>query len=107
MTPDRRHENDVRKPAETVLLGERARDWREGRNPADIYGEYWDLCYDSWEPNGNWLTGHIGYPPVWVDNLDPERHNDGANWAFCDGHVKWMRFEQTVRSQSDNMHDLH
>ena len=24
----------------------------------------------------------------------PARHNDGANWAFADGHVKWGRKEQ-------------
>ncbi|NUQ01203.1 MAG: DUF1559 domain-containing protein, partial [Armatimonadetes bacterium] len=26
-----------------------------------------------------------------------ERHNDGANFVFCDGHVKWMRADQTYR----------
>ena len=25
-----------------------------------------------------------------------ERHNDGANWGFLDGHAKWMRIEQTL-----------
>ncbi len=27
--------------------------------------------------------------------LDYKRHQQGANYFFCDGHAKWMRFEQT------------
>jgi prepilin-type N-terminal cleavage/methylation domain-containing protein/prepilin-type processing-associated H-X9-DG protein len=27
--------------------------------------------------------------------LDYKRHHGGANYFFCDGHAKWMRFEQT------------
>jgi prepilin-type processing-associated H-X9-DG protein len=31
------------------------------------------------------------------------RHFSGANWAFMDGHVKWMRFGQvTELSKKDN-----
>ena len=26
----------------------------------------------------------------------PWVHNDGANWAFADGHVKWLRIRATL-----------
>ena len=26
----------------------------------------------------------------------PDRHLEGSNYAFADGHVKWYRLEQTV-----------
>lgn len=33
------------------------------------------------------------FPPVWpVVN----RHNEGANYCFFDGHAKWLRYEQTL-----------
>jgi prepilin-type N-terminal cleavage/methylation domain-containing protein/prepilin-type processing-associated H-X9-DG protein len=27
-------------------------------------------------------------------------HNDGTNWAFCDGRVKWMYMERTIRPRN-------
>jgi len=31
------------------------------------------------------------YPSTYVHNGVYRAHNDGANFAFCDGHVKWMK----------------
>ena len=107
VTAGGRSMTEIRKPAETILLGERADDWRATRDPADLTGEYWDMCYDNWEPDGNWHTGTIGWPPEWVDCLAIERHSGGSNWLFVDGHAKWMRFGETARSRTDNLHDLH
>ena len=53
---------------------------------------------DGWTPDGNGLDPRIsptnggGGCNGWVPSYNPDnmRHNDGANWAFCDGHVKWM-----------------
>ncbi len=97
------------RPAETILMAERARNWRSmpGNDPNDMFSPYYDLCYDSWLPNGNWFTGLAAWPPVYGDLLDRVRHNGGQNLAFMDGHAKWMRWEQTVRAEDDNMHDLH
>jgi prepilin-type N-terminal cleavage/methylation domain-containing protein/prepilin-type processing-associated H-X9-DG protein len=39
-----------------------------------------------------------------LQELDPKRHNGGANYLFADTHVKWMRFEQTVYPA--NLHEI-
>jgi len=43
------------------------------------------------------------------DPLNPDptanpwvRHNEGANYAFCDGHAKWFRPEQTICRAGDH-----
>ncbi|NSW56527.1 MAG: DUF1559 domain-containing protein [Armatimonadetes bacterium] len=97
------------KPAETILMAERQRGWASmpDNDPSDPMSPYYDLCYDSWLPNGNWYTGTIAWPPVFGDLLDTERHNGGQNFAFMDGHAKWMRWNEAVKSASDNLHDLH
>ncbi|MFW6156261.1 MAG: prepilin-type N-terminal cleavage/methylation domain-containing protein [Armatimonadota bacterium] len=97
------------KPSETILMAERAAGWATApdNDPDDEFSPYYDLCYDSWLPNGDWGAGTIAWPPVFEDLLDTERHNGGANYGFLDGHAKWMRWNETVKSQSDNLHDLH
>ncbi len=98
----------AQKPAETILMAERAANWRNlpDNDPTDEFSPYYDLCYDSWEPNGSWSAGTIAWPPVFGELLDTERHNGGANYGFLDGHAKWMRWGETVKSHVDNMHDL-
>lgn len=105
---------EVPKPAETILMAERARDWAslDGHDAGDQFNPYYDLCYDCFvneggSSGGSWTAGTITWPPVFKERLDTERHNGGANYGFLDGHAKWMRWEETVRSHSDNMHDLH
>ena len=101
--------NAAAKPAETILMAERAANWRNlpDNDPTDHTSPYYDLCYDSWLPNGNWYTGVAAWPPVYGDLLDKDRHNGGQNFGFLDGHAKWLTWEATVTSSSDNMHDLH
>ncbi|MDX1931823.1 MAG: DUF1559 domain-containing protein [Capsulimonadales bacterium] len=31
------------------------------------------------------------------------RHSDGANWAFCDGHTKWMRLDQAAMTNRNGI----
>ncbi|MGC9317710.1 MAG: prepilin-type N-terminal cleavage/methylation domain-containing protein [Armatimonadota bacterium] len=109
LTAGARTLNAAERPSETILIAERAANWRNlpDNDPGDPTSPYYDLCYDSWLPNGNWFTGVIAWPPVFGDLLDKDRHNGGQNFAFLDGHAKWMRWEETVRSQAENLHDLH
>jgi prepilin-type N-terminal cleavage/methylation domain-containing protein/prepilin-type processing-associated H-X9-DG protein len=97
------------KPSETILMAERAENWRnvDENDASDPYSPYYDLCYDSWLPNGDWQQGISAWPPVYGDLLlDTDRHNGGANYGFLDGHAKWMQWNETVRSHSECMHDL-
>ncbi len=96
-------------PADTVLIAERARNWasRPDNDPSDAYSAYYDLCYDSWLPNGDWYAGTAAWPPVYGDLLDTARHTGSSNYGFLDGHAKALKWDSTVRSQDDNMHDLH
>ncbi len=48
------------------------------------------LLWDSvwyWDPSAAPHTSHLNYPHDEVS----DRHNKGANCAFADGHVKWMK----------------
>lgn len=58
-------------PAETIEFA----DWSHGNGHR--------LC-----PHWHQGMQYAGYPHVYL-------HNDGCNYAFYDGHVKWMRYEQT------------
>ncbi len=98
----------IRNPTGTVLMAKRAAGRLQLNGNSSASNEYQDLCYDSWEPNGNLATGVVGWPPdEWRERLDTERHGDGLNFAFSDGHARWLKFDETARAQDDNMHDLH
>ena len=36
-------------------------------------------------------TGHAGFRAPWNANQVSDRHNEGANICFADGHVKWLK----------------
>ena len=109
LTAGSRAISEVEQPADTILMAERARNWRNlpDHDPTDLHSSYYDLCYDSWLPNGDWFRGIIAWPPVFQVLLDTERHNGMSNYGFADGHAKAMPWQQTVTSQQVNMHDLH
>ncbi len=93
---------------------------------------YFDLCLDPWELNDNpahfahWTKGRT-MPPcslfpteecsTWDANIDGRspslgvknepRYGKGQIYLFTDGHAKFMPFEQTYRSQLENMWDVH
>lgn len=41
----------------------------------------------------------VSLPPL-NSQCGPKRHFEGANYAFCDGHVKWLRPEKIVPGDS-------
>ena len=52
--------------------------------------------------DGTLLDGDSNIPDGFWPLLDGRRHNDGANYAFADGHAKWLRPEAT--ESPVNMH---
>ena len=51
---------------------------------------------------------HQGYPAWrprtdWEDFIKKDRHGDGSNYLFVDGHVKWYRFEDTMGPRAQDM----
>ncbi len=54
------------------------------------------------ETSGSWhrtcQPAHAVYQHCWpITNYDTDkRHNGGANYAFFDGHVKWLRVDATL-----------
>ncbi len=67
------------KPAEAICFAERS------DSPVGT-GQAFDemLTYSAWLPDAFW--------PL----LKPDRHNDGANYAFADGHAKWLKQDATL-----------
>jgi len=65
-------------PAEQIIFAERRRDEDE---------EDYHVFYNTAEFE--------------LDAIEDKRHFDGSNYAFADGHVKWMRWEQTLKPSGD------
>jgi prepilin-type N-terminal cleavage/methylation domain-containing protein/prepilin-type processing-associated H-X9-DG protein len=46
-------------------------------------------------------SGNLRFPNLGRANAPNTRfagrHNQGANWAFCDGHAKWMRLDSVAK----------
>jgi prepilin-type N-terminal cleavage/methylation domain-containing protein/prepilin-type processing-associated H-X9-DG protein len=74
----------ITSPASTIVLSER---W----NGYHFLQVGW--AQDNWCDNGEFFRGQNNGP------AGATGHNGLSNYAFCDGHVKAMRFEQTVQQQ--------
>ncbi len=61
---------EIVRPAETIIIGES--DWT--RSTAD----------HGW--SNSWMLHATPHPSRFI----PQRHNNGANIIFCDGHAKWV-----------------
>jgi len=66
----------IQMPASTVMMGDGS------RNAPYFRGQAPGTCPTN-EGISNW--GCI-----------PARHNDGANFGFCDGHAKWYSYQGMV-----------
>jgi len=69
----------ISSPASTIYSAEMAKNITE-----DHFEAPW------WRPDN---TDYVYDTPG--TNLDYTRHQGGSNYFFCDGHAKWMRFDQT------------
>ncbi len=61
------------------------------RNATDFTNPSTGASKPPWER----IDGISGYSH---SNLDDKRHTGGANYLFCDGHVKWQKLSQTFKS---------
>ena len=91
------HQTKFKFPSQTIFLGERSEDCPyDGYHPWPSSGGNWDdmAAYRAGDGH-NWFEGH----------LSKDRHNDGSNWAFLDGHAKWLRWSMTIQGQLPGMHN--
>ena len=66
---------------------------RDGAS-AILLAENWSSYYSTRDP--------VHWPTRWFpeqNNVAWERHTGGANYAFADGHVKWLKRGATYQSQ--------
>jgi prepilin-type N-terminal cleavage/methylation domain len=127
-----RTQAEIAAPAATVFMALRQRDWHEvfgltypATTPAPgdawYHSEYYDMCFDPWEPEDanspyHWRTGRVP-PPCslfpgspgcshWDATLDKTRYGGSTLFSYVDGHVKVGRFAHSYRSPEDNDFDL-
>jgi len=61
--------------------------------------------YHPWpDASGDWddLTTYSEF----VDHIATDIHNDGSNYGFADGHAKWYKWENTIKSPLPGMHNV-
>ena len=63
----------INRPAQCILLC----DFGQGQHSYSVYYANFGYGYTSTESPDRWTAGG--------------RHNDGRNYAFCDGHAKWLK----------------
>lgn len=92
-------------PSGTILMGDSTNNVTTGSSTIGGYyiaysGSDTDLKVELQPPYSGGLTvPNIGrMTPVY--NRFSARHRGGANWAFCDGHAKWMPMTQVARANS-------
>ncbi len=78
-------------PAEQICMAER----RSGVS---------ETGYHPWpDSGGDW--DDLSTYSEFVSHLAPDRHNDGANYGFADGHSKWQNWESTIKAPLPGMHN--
>jgi prepilin-type N-terminal cleavage/methylation domain-containing protein/prepilin-type processing-associated H-X9-DG protein len=82
---DATYMTEVASPSQFILMAETSPLYRFTET------KKWDLKWGF----------HLSYPPYWEYNkfaykdvLDHQRHNEGCNYMYGDGHAKWQRLDQ-------------
>jgi prepilin-type N-terminal cleavage/methylation domain-containing protein/prepilin-type processing-associated H-X9-DG protein len=76
----------VSRPAETIMIADGQGDklWTAGMG--------WVAIYCVLDPGPSWYAGE-GLNKTWAL---ADRHSDGGNYIFADGHVRWMRRDAVI-----------
>jgi len=82
----------ITSPATTILVTERPV-WYKGWN------QVW--AADNFCNYGDFLYGGSGSATNPTTPRGAVLHSGGSNYTFCDGHAKWLRFEQTMMTQGN------
>ncbi|MDD3925174.1 MAG: prepilin-type N-terminal cleavage/methylation domain-containing protein [bacterium] len=91
-------QTDFHNPSGTIMIAE-----REAGCPHDGYHPWPSASSQNWDSLSAYLSGSGSN---WLlDHVAEERHNGGCNYGFADGHVKWMRWEETVGAPLPGMHN--
>jgi len=86
----------IETPSDTIFIGDSIATSVGETYCFQVIGDKFDAGIPSFGGVGGALTGS-------TQAMFDGRHFNGANWAFMDGHVKWMRFGQiTELSKKDN-----
>jgi prepilin-type N-terminal cleavage/methylation domain-containing protein/prepilin-type processing-associated H-X9-DG protein len=75
----------ITNPSTTIFVSER---W----NGYKMFDVAW--ATENWCNDGEFLGGQGGSAVAAATG-----HSNGSTYGFCDGHAKWMRYEQTVQQQ--------
>ncbi len=69
---------NISKPAECMMIGDGVKQLDMRQSPAGLANLYNGVQTGTWPLNSTYYTTMV------------RRHNDGYNFTFCDGHVKWL-----------------
>lgn len=83
----------ITSPASAIMVSER---WNNYKN----WNQTW--AADTFCNNGEFLYGPGGSASSPSSPRAASGHTGGSNYVFCDGHAKWMRFEQTMQAVSSS-----
>jgi prepilin-type processing-associated H-X9-DG protein len=68
-------------------------------NPGEFWpGNVFDPYYDGFDQSGgsHVTASPINFDPTGAPNAMLQVHKGGTNYAYCDGHVKWHRLNETL-----------
>jgi len=83
----------ISSPTTTIIVTER---W----NSYHQWGQGW--AGDNFCNDGEFLYGQGGSAASPTSPRAASGHSGGSNYVFCDGHAKWMKFENTMKAVSSS-----
>jgi prepilin-type N-terminal cleavage/methylation domain-containing protein/prepilin-type processing-associated H-X9-DG protein len=85
------------RPADTIMIGD-----AQGGDRGSTAGTGWPALYCPLEPGPSWLAAE-GLDKTWAL---ADRHSEGGNYIFADGHVRWMRREAVLHGPRERGREI-